>query len=97
MIFINLLLSCGQTTEKEETGLTDVDTAQEETGLTNADTAQEEEIEIDTSNLTGTEPAEALPAPDFAALNFDNTPRNRDHLVGAPTVLWFYPFAGTPG
>ena len=88
MIIINLFLACGQSTEKEEPA--------EETGTAVVDTAQED-IEIDMSSLTGTEPAVELPAPDFTALNFDGSQRGRTDLVGAPTVIWFYPVAGTPG
>jgi len=48
--------------------------------------------------LHGTEPEEQLPAPTFASvLNRDGSPRSRDHLIGHPTVLWFYPAAATGG
>lgn len=38
-----------------------------------------------------------LVVPDFAALSHDGTPRSRDDLLGHPTVVWFFPVAGTPG
>ncbi len=47
--------------------------------------------------LTGTTPSADTPPPVFTALNYDGTIRNQDDLVGHPTVLWFFPFAGTPG
>ena len=88
MTLIIFLLACGQSTEKEDSSI--------ETDLTEVDTAQEEP-EVDMSLLVGTEPAEALEAPDFTALNFDGSSRSRDDLMGSPTVLWFYPIANTPG
>lgn len=47
--------------------------------------------------LYGTPPSEPRPAPEFEALNRDGTPRGRDDLLGHPTVLWFFPAAGTYG
>jgi cytochrome oxidase Cu insertion factor (SCO1/SenC/PrrC family) len=35
--------------------------------------------------------------PAFAALSHDGTPRSREDLLGHPTVMWFFPAAGTPG
>ena len=62
------------------------------------DTATSEpDTSIDPTELKGSEPAEALPAPEFIAVNFDETVRDQSHLVGKPTVLWFYPAADTPG
>ena len=48
-------------------------------------------------SLHGTAPAEALPAPDFAATNFDGAARSRSDLLTHPTVMWFYPAANTAG
>lgn len=47
--------------------------------------------------LIGTAPTVPKSAPDFELLNRDETPRNRDDLLGHPTVLWFYPAAQTSG
>jgi hypothetical protein len=47
--------------------------------------------------LHGTVPGAALPAPEFAAINHDGSARGPDDLMGKPTVMWFFPFAGTPG
>lgn len=47
--------------------------------------------------LHGTAPASPLAAPEFAATDRDGTPRDRSSLLGHPTVLWFYPAAGTGG
>ena len=45
----------------------------------------------------GSVPSEFLEAPEFVATNRDGTSRGRDDLVGDPTVMWFYPAAGTSG
>jgi hypothetical protein len=47
--------------------------------------------------LNGTEPAVALEAPTFVATNRDGGARSREDLLGHPTVMWFYPAAGTFG
>ena len=49
------------------------------------------------SSLVGTLPAEALALPDFTATNSDGQPRSQVDLTGKPTVIWFYPAAGTYG
>lgn len=41
--------------------------------------------------------APAADVPEFAAVNHLGEPRSRADLVGHPTVLWFFPAAGTPG
>jgi len=46
--------------------------------------------------LHGDAPAEALPVAKFEALNSDGTTRSSPDLIGHPTVLWFFPYAGTP-
>jgi hypothetical protein len=47
--------------------------------------------------LHGTRPPQALAAPDFLAHNHDGALRAREHLIGQPTVMWFFPATGTPG
>jgi len=47
--------------------------------------------------LNGTWPESPIDAPEFTALNYDNTSRGQDDLIGNPSVLWFYPAAGTFG
>ena len=49
------------------------------------------------SATNGTPPDRAVPAPDFVATNRDGTGRDREDLLGHPTVIWFYPAAGTAG
>jgi hypothetical protein len=47
-------------------------------------------------SLHGTYPGSELPLPQFEALNSDGAVRGPDDLRGHPTVMWFFPFAGTP-
>ena len=53
--------------------------------------------DIDTDTLNGVLPENPKPPIEFAALNYDEGSRSKDDLVGERTVLWFFPFAGTPG
>ncbi len=51
-----------------------------------------------TMSLSGTVPASPLGPPTFASVrNLDGTDRVPADLVGHPTVMWFYPAAGTGG
>ena len=45
----------------------------------------------------GVSPSEAMALPVFSAINADGKTRTRDDLLGKPTVMWFFPAAGTPG
>ena len=45
----------------------------------------------------GEVPAAGIVAPAFAAVSHTGAPRSRADLLGHPTVVWFFPAAGTPG
>ncbi|MFH1468525.1 MAG: hypothetical protein ABIO70_29315 [Pseudomonadota bacterium] len=47
--------------------------------------------------LHGARPAVFLEAPEFEATAHNGELRGREHLLGHPTVLWFYPMASTSG
>jgi hypothetical protein len=47
--------------------------------------------------LFGTRSQGAVELPEFRAVNQAGVPRGRADLLGRPTVLWFFPAAGTPG
>jgi hypothetical protein len=51
----------------------------------------------DSGVLFGQRPASPLSLPTFMALNSDGSSRTQGDLLGHPTVMWFFPFAGTPG
>ena len=55
-------------------------------------------VTADAPTLHGVPPALPKAAPEFMAINRDGSPRNRSHLTTrGPTVMWFYPAAGTSG
>lgn len=45
----------------------------------------------------GTRPAAEVTVPAFQAVNQEGQARTLADLQGSPTVLWFFPMAGTPG
>ena len=61
-----------------------------------ADTAEGTEVDTAT-DLNGEWATVRTPAPEFVATNRDGSARSRPDLVGHPTVIWFYPAAGTSG
>ncbi len=62
-----------------------------------ADADTDSDADLDTGALHGTVPGEALPAPEFTARNRDGSDRHQADLLGHPTVMWYYPIAGTSG
>ncbi len=46
---------------------------------------------------SGEQVSGAAELPSFEALNHEGEARGREHLLGRPTVIWFYPMASTPG
>ncbi|GDX83031.1 hypothetical protein LBMAG42_48420 [Deltaproteobacteria bacterium] len=64
-----------------------------------ADTADTAEgTDVDTGiELNGEWATERTAAPEFVATNRDGSARSRPDLIGHPTVIWFYPAAGTSG
>jgi hypothetical protein len=47
--------------------------------------------------LNGARPDEFLALPEFEATAHNGEARGQEHLLGHPTVLWFYPLANTSG
>ena len=47
--------------------------------------------------LYGTPPDREIPLPTFTVRDSSGEERTRDALIGHPTVVWFYPSAGTSG
>jgi len=85
-LLVGLLAAC---TPKETPPLDTTDTGP----APGADTAND----VNPEDLYGVVPASALGAPEFTAINHDGTTRTRDDLLGHRTVMWFFPFAMTPG
>lgn len=53
--------------------------------------------DVDPSELNGVFPPSELPPTEFTAFNRDGTERGPTDLMPRPTVMWFYPKAGTAG
>ena len=49
------------------------------------------------SGVHGAVPEAGQSVPEFAALSHDGSTRSREDLLGHPTLIWFFPAAGTPG
>ena len=77
-------LGCGDKPDLGDTADSGADTAD-----SGADTAVVE--------YNGTSPKQPIAAPVFSATNRDGSARDQSALIGQPTVMWFYPAAGTYG
>jgi hypothetical protein len=60
------------------------------------DGSDDDDATVDPALLNGTVPANAIDLPDFLATDSSGAPRTPDDLRGHSTVMWFFPFAGTP-
>jgi len=85
-----MMLACsgdpGDTSEADTTDTAD----------TVADSDSDSTVEIPDETY-GQVPATSLPAPEFSATNYDGTARGISDLTDGPTVVWFFPAAGTYG
>jgi hypothetical protein len=87
MIYLPLLFAC--------TSAKNVDTStNSDTGIVDGEPSTEVD---DSQEYFGTIPSTVLPVPDFTAQNYDEELRDKNNLVGQPTVIWFFPAAGTYG
>jgi hypothetical protein len=90
LLLISLLLACGGKAPDtsgetaDSAGISDTSGASVDTAALGGD-------------LYGERPAAPVALPEFVATNRDGTPRGRADLLGGPTVVWFYPAAGTYG
>jgi hypothetical protein len=87
-------VGCGQDDTPEDTQSTTTTT---DTSTTDTSVTATTSTTIDTAELYGTAPTQPLPAPEFLAYSHEGEPRTREDLMGHPTVLWFFPFADSPG
>ena len=96
-------VGCGQddTPENTQSSVTTTGTSTTTTTgtstATTTGTSTATSTTIDTTNLYGTAPAQAVPAPQFTVYSHEDETRTREDLIGHPTVVWFFPFADTPG
>ena len=99
-LFVALLLGIGcaaenaeeKTAEPSQEEMTETETTDTETEATDTET----ETELP-EGLSGTVPDSSLPAPEFQATSNDGSSRGPEDLIGQPTVVWFFPLAGTYG
>lgn len=80
-----LALGC----ESQSTSDTDTDT--------DTDTDADADTDLNPDDYNGQVPDAVKTLPAFTALNYDDTARGPDDLKGHPTVMWFLPYANTPG
>ncbi len=90
-----LLASCA-VTALSDTGADSGFVADSADTADTSDTAEGTDVDTAT-DLNGEWATERTPAPEFVATNRDGSARSRPDLVGHPTVIWFYPAAGTSG
>ena len=89
MHLIAMLACSGDPSDTSQADTTD-------TAETIADSGNDSTVEIPDETY-GQTPATSLPAPEFSATNYDGTSRGIDDLTDGPTVVWFFPAAGTYG
>jgi hypothetical protein len=89
MITFLMVVACGG--KGVDTAVVGADSASADTSSTVTDTAALE------SELYGERPGAPVALPDFVATNRDGTVRGPADVRGRPTVMWFYPAAGTYG
>ena len=89
MIYIPLLFACSSSESTKNT---------DSYNPSSSDSGVEANTELDDNQeYFGTTPNSQLTVPDFSAQNSDETFRDKNNLIGQPTVLWFFPAAGTYG
>jgi hypothetical protein len=91
---LSLLLACAAGPATNDPGTLGKDTGSTDTSSTD-DSGTDDSAT--TGELHGKPPAEAIPAPTFAATNRDGSARSKPDLTDGATVIWFYPAAGTYG
>ena len=89
MVYISLLFACSSSESVKNT---------DSSNPLPLDSGTDTNTEIDDNQeYFGTVPSSQLVVPDFSARNYDEELRDKNNLIGQPTVLWFFPAAGTYG
>ena len=93
-IFSIFLAACSPGSDSDgDTSSLDSDS---ETGADSGSAGDTDPVDVP-SGTNGSIPDVALEAPEFSATNRDGGARDREDLLGHPTIMWFYPAAGTYG
>ncbi|MCB9761769.1 MAG: hypothetical protein H6739_18145 [Alphaproteobacteria bacterium] len=103
-LLLMALLGCTPKTSPADDSAVAVDTSADDSAVDDSGAADDSGAVVDTSDtsidwdgLHGERPSEPLPLPDFVATSHDGSARGPDDLRGHPTVMWFFPSAGTFG
>jgi len=93
-MLLSLLLACANSSPADK-AVADSGPADD----TAADTDTPGDTDGDTlpAGLNGTAPRAAISLPTFAARNQYGDARSEADVLGHPTIMWFYPAAGTYG
>lgn len=96
---MNLIVMLACSGDPSDTSQADTTDTTDTTNTTDtAETIADTDSTVDVPDETyGQAPATSLPAPAFSATNYDGTSRGIDDLTDGPTVVWFFPAAGTYG
>ena len=94
LIFTFLLTACSAGSDSD--GDTSSLGSGSETGSETGSAVGSDPVDVP-SGTNGTIPGVTLEAPEFSATNRDGGARDREDLLGHPTIMWFYPAAGTYG
>ena len=91
MRLLFLLLAAGCDPKGDDTA------APADTAAADTDTDTSPDLPDTDTGLSGTYPDAPKEAPTFTATSSDGAARSREDLLGHPTVMWFFPAAGTYG
>jgi hypothetical protein len=80
----------------DDTSAGDDDSSADDDDTTASNTDDDDTTPPPAEELHGSAPSQALAVPSFDATNSDGSARGTPDLLGHPTVLWFFPYAGTP-
>lgn len=96
-LWVGLLAGCGGSVSETPEDVVDLteDTSSGVDTNTPEDTSLTKDSGLDTGSDVNKE--DLLGPPEFSARSHDGTDRGQKDLIGHPTVMWFFPFAGTPG
>ena len=93
-LLLLLIAACGSQGSEPDTDTASGSDTDSETDT--SDTSDTTLPDTDTG-LYGTFPDAPLSLPEFTATNSDGAARTREDVLGHPTVMWFFPAAGTYG
>jgi hypothetical protein len=98
LVCVGLTWACGGPKDGEDTGPESAGEPASSDADTDSDADSDTDADIELPpGLNGTVISPRLPVPTFSATNRDGTARGASDLIDGPTVMWFYPLAGSYG